>query len=393
MPDTDGNNIWHRSSFKLSRTGLNQMRKTYLAAEGGNAGTTEQDDFILTPDQPVLVTGATGFIGARLVEYLLGRGCRNVRCFVRSSCEATNVESAFVPRHDTATVEIVRGNLLSRADCVAATKDVVVIFHLAAGRGEKSFPDAYANSVVTTRNLLDASLQHGCLRRFVNVSSFAVYSNNNKPQRRKLDESCPVETRPELRGEAYTFAKVKQDEIVREYGEKFGIPYVIVRPGYVIGPGKKAITGRVGIDTFGLFLHLGGSNPIPFTYVENCAAAIGLAGLKAGVDGEVFNVVDDDLPSSRRFLRLYKRNVGRFNSIYLPHFASYALCYLWERYSNWSKGQLPAAFNLQRWHANWKKVSYSNEKLKSKLGWSPNVPMAEGLRRYFDSCRDGQRYA
>src|SRR5205807_6697483 len=37
------------------------------------------------------------------------------------------------------------------------------------------------------------------------------------------------------------------------------------------------------------------------------------------VDGEVFNVVDDDLPSSREFLHLYKKNVRNFASLYLPH--------------------------------------------------------------------------
>ena len=75
---------------------------------------------------------------------------------------------------------MVKGNLLSREDCIAATKDVAVIFHLAAGTGEKSFPDAYMNSVVTTRNLLEASLRHQCLRRFVNISSFAVYTQHGK---------------------------------------------------------------------------------------------------------------------------------------------------------------------------------------------------------------------
>ena len=101
---------------------------------------------------------------------------------------------------------------------------------------------------------------------------------------------------------------------------------MIVRPGSVYGAGKREIAGRVGIGTFGLFLHLGGSNTIPFTYVDNCAEAIVLAGLVKGVDGEVFNVVDDDLPSSRQFLRLYKKNVRRFKSLYVPHAVSYALC-------------------------------------------------------------------
>ena len=181
------------------------------------------------------------------------------------------------------------------------------------------------NSVVTTRNLLDAARRHGCLRRFVNVSSFAVYDGTSRRRRRLLDESCPLEPHPELRGDAYCFAKVKQDELVGEYGARFGIPYVIVRPGYVYGPGNEAITGRVGIGTFGIFLHLGGSNTLPLTYVDNCAEAIVLAGVTAGIDGEVFNVVDDDLPSSRQFLGLYKRNVRHFRSIYLPHAVSYAL--------------------------------------------------------------------
>ena len=70
-----------------------------------------------------------------------------------------------------------------------------------------------------------------------------------------------------------------------------------MRPGAVYGPGKSQLTGRIGIDTFGVFLHLGGSNQIPFTYVDNCAEAIILAGLVQGVDGEVFNVVDDESPN------------------------------------------------------------------------------------------------
>ena len=353
----------------------------------------ERDAFIIGPDDPILVTGATGFIGSRLVESLLDHGFRNLRLFARPSSDVTRLEAIASRLGVVARIKMVKGNLLSRDDCAAATKDVAVIFHLAAGAGEKSFPDAFMNSVVTTRNLLDASLLHKCLRRFVNISSFTVYTNTQKPRWRLLDESCPVEQHPELRGEAYCFAKVKQDEVVIEYGKRYGIPYVIVRPGYVYGPGKEDITGRVGIDTFGIFLHLGGSNTIPFTYVENCAEAIVLAGLKKGIEGEVFNVVDDDLPSSRWFLRLYKRNVRQFTSIYVPHVVSYALCSLWENYSNWSEGQLPPVFNRSRWHVYWKKTHYSNDKLKARLGWTPKVSMTEGLRLHFQSCRVRGRHA
>jgi nucleoside-diphosphate-sugar epimerase len=354
---------------------------------------SERDAFTIEKTARILVTGAAGFIGSKLVGNLLDRGFCNIRCFARLSSPSAKLEAVLERCRDGANVEVVKGNLLSREDCIAITRDVVVIFHLAAARGEKSIPDAFMNSVVTTRNLLEASLGHQCLLRFVNISSFAVYTNSQKPQRRLLDESCPMEKHPELRGDAYTYAKVKQDEIVSEYGEKFGLPYVIVRPGYVYGPGNEAITGRVGTGTFGVFLHLGGSNKIPFTYVDNCADAIALAGLAKGVDGEVFNVVDDDLPSSRQFLRLYKKNVRRFKSLYVPHIASYILCYLWEKYSVWSEGQLPPSFNRRVWQASWKKTRYSNEELKRRVGWKPKVSTADGLMRYFEACREKGRHA
>lgn len=353
---------------------------------------SERDDFIIGRDDLILVTGATGFVGSRVVKCLLERGFRNVRCFTRSSTAAPNWGLA-AGGADSRRIQLVRGNLLSREDCMAATKNVSVVLHLAAGRGEKLFPDAYMNSVVTTRNLLDACVRHNCLKRFVNVSSFSVYTNPRAVGRTLLDEKCPLETQPELRGEAYCFGKAKQDEIVIEHAKKYNIPYVIVRPGVVYGPGKLTITGRVGIDTFGIFLHLGGSNSIPFTYVDNCAEAIALAGLQKGIDGEVFNVVDDDLPSSRQFLRLYKRNVKRFTSLYVPHLVSYGLCYLWERYSSWSQGQLPPVFNRRRWRAYWKSARYSNDKLKNRVGWLPKIPTEEGFRRYFEACRAGETNA
>jgi len=351
------------------------------------------ESLIIQADDLILVTGAAGFIGTRVVQSLLDRGFRNVRCFVRPSGNRGPLDAIRNRYQDTACVEVIKGNLLSREDCLKAISGVAVVYHLAAGRGEKLVADAFMNSVVTTRNLLEACHRQQGVRRFVSVSSFSVYSNCGKAVGRLLDESCPVETQPELRGDAYTFAKVKQDEIVIELANKWNIPYVIVRPGVVYGPGNEAILGRVGVGTFGVFLHLGGANPIPLTYVDNCAEAIVLAGLKPGVDGEVFNVVDDDLPSSRRFLRLYKRNVKRFASVYVPHAISYALCYLWEKYSAWSQGQLPPVYGRRTWHAYWKKTFYTNQKLKSRLGWSPRIQPVEAFARYFESCRRKELHA
>jgi nucleoside-diphosphate-sugar epimerase len=348
-----------------------------------------QDTFVVGPHDRILVTGAAGFIGTRVVESLLTRGFRNLVCFVRPSSELTQLE-AIVKCWPEARIEVIKGNLLSRPDCEAACKDVLLILHLAAGTGEKSFPNAFMNSVVTTRNLLEASIRYAHLRRFVLVSSFVVY--NNRQKSRRLDESCPIEEHPELR-DAYCYTKVKQEQIVAEYAKKFEIPYVVVRPGSVYGAGNSRITGRVGLGTFGFFLHLGGSNTIPLTYVDNCADAIVLAGIVSGVDGEAFNVIDDNLPSSRQFLRAYKTNVTRFRSVYVPHSISYALCCCWEGYSRWSKGQLPPAFSRSRWYSEWKPTRYSNEKLKSRLGWVVKVSTQEGMHRYFQKAAHGEQYA
>jgi nucleoside-diphosphate-sugar epimerase len=349
--------------------------------------------YLVDLEAQILVTGGTGFIGSKLLHALQTWGFRNVRCLVRSSASLEQNDKSFNRAGTGPPIQFVRGNLLSREDCEAVTRGVAVIYHLAAGTGTKSFADAFMNSVVTTRNLLDGVVKQGCLRRFVNVSSFSVYTNQGKPRPDVLDESCPTEHRPELRGDAYCFAKVKQDELVADYGKRHGIPYVLVRPGVVYGPDKPRIHGRVGLDTFGIFLHLGGSNPIPFTFVSNCAEAIALAGLKQGIDGEVFNVVDDDLPSSRQFLKRYKKEVRRFPSIYLPHFVSYLLCWLWEKYAAWSQGQLPPIHNRREWTAAWKQTRYSNDKARRMLDWTPKVSIDEGLGLFFADCRERRIHA
>jgi nucleoside-diphosphate-sugar epimerase len=350
-------------------------------------------ELIVSPDDPILITGASGFIGSKVVGALKNRGFRNLRCLVRASSDLQCLPNTASDGRIVHGVRFVEGDLLCPDACEAATRDISVIYHLAAATRTKSFADMFMNSVVTTRNLLEGALRHGCLRRFVNVSSFAVYTNGNKQWSKVLDESCPTEQHPELRGDAYCFAKVKQDELVVDYGKKHAVPYVLVRPGVVYGPGKLRIHGRVGLGTFGIFLHLGGSNLIPFTYVDNCAEAIVLAGLRNGVEGEVFNVVDDDLPTSRQFLRMYKRELDQFPSVYIPHLASYLLCFLWEKYSVWSRGQLPPVYNRRAWTAYWKPTRYSNEKIKRMLDWTPKVSTAEALKKYFASCLESRAYA
>jgi nucleoside-diphosphate-sugar epimerase len=292
-------------------------------------------------------------------------------------------------RHEfgASSTKIILGNLLSPDTCALATQGVAVVYHLAAGV-EKTFPGCFLNSVVTTRNLLDASVAAGTVRRFVNVSSLAVYSNAKVRRGGLIDESCQIDTHLVERHDPYAYGKAKQDEIVREYGRVRGLPYVIVRPGITFGPGKTKIPGRVGIDTFGVFLHLGLSNLMPLTYVENCAEAVVLAGLVPGIEKQELNIVDDDLPRSREFLRRYKRTVRRIRTIPVPYSIFYLFNAAWEKYSVRSGGQLPPVFNRRTCEAYYKSQTFSNQKAKVLLGWRPQVGMGEALDRFCAYARD-----
>jgi nucleoside-diphosphate-sugar epimerase len=115
--------------------------------------------------------------------------------------------------------------------------------------------------------------------------------------------------------------------------------------------------------------------------VDNCADAIVLAGIKPNIEGETFNVVDDNLPTSREFLTSIKE-VKRFRSIRIPYVVAYAASAAWERYSTWSKGQLPPVFNRRRCAADWKSHQYSNKKLKDRVGWKPRVRMNDALKAF-----------
>jgi nucleoside-diphosphate-sugar epimerase len=170
-----------------------------------------------------------------------------------------------------------------------------------------------------------------------------------------------------------------------EYRDRFGLELVVLRPGVIYGPGGGHFSNRVGLSMFGMFLHLGGSNLLPLTYVENCAEAIVVAALSGGA-GEVYNVVDDDLVTSRQYLARYKKSVKAMRSVPVPYFALMWGSRAVEGYSKRSKGQLPAIFTPYKTKAMWGGNRFSNAKLKG-IGWRPLVSTHEGLARSFAAFR------
>lgn len=345
------------------------------------------NDRIIEFSDTILITGANGFIGSRVVKALLDYGFVNLKCCVRPSSNLAALEKV-ISSYKTSNVQICRGNLSTQVDCEKFTEGVQIVYHLAAAMRDTNFESSYINNVVTTENLLNGVVKSKTIRRFVDVSSLRVYSNMKLRRGALLDETCRVESDLFDRGDAYCSAKVMQDDLVTRFCTINRLSYVIVRPGIVYGPENRELHRMVGrrirIGTFELFLHLGGANKLPLSYVDNCADAIVLAGISKNADREVFNVVDDNLPTSTCFLELYKQNVRRFSSIYLPYPIIFAGCYLGEKYYKLFKEGSPPTLNRRKCAAAWKGNNYSNAKLKKLLGWEPKVSFDEALKRYFE---------
>lgn len=322
------------------------------------------------------VTGGTGFLGRRLVQSLVEAGVQ-VRCLVRQSSDVTSL-FASLSDQQTRQVELVRGDLSQRNGLDGLLAGTDIVYHLAAAL-HGSCSTMFLNTVIPTRSLIEAAVT-AQVGRFVLVSSMGVYGTQYVRRLGTLDESTPVDPHPERR-DPYTFSKVRQEWVAWQAREQWGLPLVVVRPGVIYGPGRPVLTSRVGLSLGPLVLRMGGSQTLPYTYVENCAEAIRQAGLVPDLDGEIINVVDDDLPTGRQILRLLRRHGRGVRTVWVPGPLIAPLASLYEWYSQYSEGQLPAVLSRYKSQAIWKPLRYSNAKARHSLNWAPRISMEDGLRR------------
>jgi nucleoside-diphosphate-sugar epimerase len=331
----------------------------------------------------ILVTGAGGFLGKAIVERLLAHGEADLRCMLRDPSKARGLEE-IASRYPEAKLEFVTVNLRNLAEIGRAVTGCEIVIHAAAAL-KGSPAEMFMDSVVASRNLLEAVVNEVRPIRVVLVSSFGVMGVAEMRRGAMIDESTPLERHPEQR-DVYSHSKLRQEQLFWEYREKYGFELVVLRPGVIYGPGGGHFSNRVGLSLFGRFLHLGGNNLLPLTYVDNCAEAIAVAALYPGANGQVYNVVDDDLVTSKQYLSLYKDRVKPVRSVPVPYFALMWGSRMVERYSERSRGQLPAIFTPYKTRAMWGGNQFSNAKLKS-IGWRPVISTREGLERAFAAFR------
>jgi nucleoside-diphosphate-sugar epimerase len=322
------------------------------------------------------VTGGAGFLGRRLVRLLTARNIQ-VRCLIR---ETTPVQDLLDSLSDEqrARVQFVTGDVRDRALLEEEFHHVEVVYHLAAALGG-SPSTLFLQTVIPTRTLLEVAAASP-IRRCVLVSSLGVYGTQTLRRGGLLDESAPIDPHPEQR-DPYSMSKIRQEAIAWEARERWGLPLVVVRPGVIYGPGRTLLTSRVGLSLGPLLIRLGGRNPLPYTYVDNCADALALAGMMPDLDGEIINVVDDDLPTGNQIVRTLRQAGKRIRSVQIPSRLIGPLSAVYEGYSHWSEGQLPPVLTRYRSDAIWKPLRYSNAKARRLLNWQPQVTTAEALQR------------
>ncbi len=319
----------------------------------------------------VLVTGANGFVGATLCRKLVQRG-DDVRGLVRQTSDLSLLEGTPVQR--------VIGSLEDQPSLVVATQDRDVVYHVAAAVTDWGTLEYFRRiNVEGTRNLLEVATKNRT-GRFVYVSSVAVHSFIGA---QNMDELSPQLPTPF----PYCQTKREAEALVLEYHRQGLIPVTIVRPGDVYGPGDRVALLRLAtLLEKGRMAHIGGGKKLgAFTYVENLADGLILAGTSDSAVGETYVITDGVRLTWREYFDKLTSalDVPRPRLSVNPTLAYVAASMLEFVYRLFRVSQRPPITRYLVAHLS-RDFHFSVDKARRELGYEPQIGVDEAVRRTAD---------
>ena len=218
----------------------------------------------------ILVTGATGFLGSRLVEVVIQRGY-GVRALARKSSNTDKLIQL--------GVEIFFGDVGSKASMKPAFEGVDVVIHAAADTAGNE-EDGKVSTIQGTTNIIDLCSDYE-IRKLVYISSCSVYGVADYKKGEIVTEESSLERFPEKRG-CYSDAKFQADQAIANAMNKDKLSIVSLRPGTIFGPGGEVYTPMMGFSLgtrlFGIIGN--GDFVLPLVYIDNLGKGTGTLSFK-----------------------------------------------------------------------------------------------------------------
>ncbi len=270
---------------------------------------------MVTEAKKIMVLGGAGFIGSKLVKKLIDLGHEVIiydRFYNFIESEKENYIfylkkrlNDFCPK-----TKMVYGDIRDEANLLKALKDhqPEIIIHLAqiplATVSNKMSSEALDININGMTSLIKAVGSVDFVKRLVYSSSSFVYGNF---QYSPADENHP--TNPI---DVYGGTKLAGESIIKGFGTRFGIEYVIIRPSAVYGPTDANLrVSQIFIDNAfkskELTLDGGGESCLDFTYVDDAAQGFVLAALSPKAKNQVFNITRGEGRTLKEFVEIIKK--------------------------------------------------------------------------------------
>ncbi len=312
---------------------------------------------------PILVTGATGFVGSAVARALIAQGAA-VRLLVRANSDRANLAGLDVTLHE--------GDIRDEASVLAAAKGVRYLFHVAADYRiwARDPEDIVRNNRAGTQAVMNAAKAAG-VERIVYTSSVATLRPDD---RGAADETRPAT--PEQAVGAYKRSKVVAERLV-EAMIADGLPAVIVNPSTPIGPRdvKPTPTGRILVEAANGRMPAFVESGLNLVHVDDVAAGHLLA-LEKGRIGERYVLGGQDV-TLRAMLGEIARIVGhKPPTISIPRWPLFPMAYCNEAVARLTGGDPFLTVDSLKMAAH--NMYYSSAKAERELGYRAR-PYAEAL--------------